>query len=100
MTIVVSDHAPLVIDAYKRPLFAPRPYKFEAMWLLHSDYKEVGMDKTRMVEGFRSAWTMGGLWKLCKWMRPEATPFKTYNVSIQCNVVTQNHPKFKTVIQF
>ena len=46
MTIVVLDHAPLIIDAYKRPLFAPRPYKFESMWLLHSDCKEV--IKTRM----------------------------------------------------
>ena len=33
--ITVSDHAPLVLDINNIPIYRRRPFRFEAIWLLH-----------------------------------------------------------------
>ena len=39
--IAVSDHAPLVLDINNIPIYKRRPFRFEAMWLLHPRCKQV-----------------------------------------------------------
>lgn len=67
LPIIGSDHGPICLTLYQKDWTSPKPFRFEAMWLFHCDFKNL----------VKKAWTS----------QVDPNPLK--NFSAKCGILTK-----------